>query len=154
MSVSVKFEKPSRESITHIAENMRVADIAEVWSMSRHTPADAIERGLNISQHSSVVMVDDEPCAVLGLVQLDMLTGTGVPWLLGTDHAVKHRRTFLKYSKCGIEQMLSICPQLFNYVHADNEVSVNWLQHMGFTIDNPEPMGRDCELFHRFHIGY
>ncbi len=149
----VKFEKPTDEMIKHIADNMRAADALEVWEMSRQTPLQSIEEGLKLSKFSSVAVINGTPCAVFGLVVVDILTGTGVPWLLGTDYAVKHRKVFLENCKQGLDQMLQTCPNLFNYVHSDNKISVRWLKYMGFKIEKALPIGTDGALFHRFSIG-
>lgn len=149
----VEFVKPTDEMIKYIADNMRAADALEVWEMSGQTPIVSIEKGLKLSRYSSVALVNGIPCAVFGLVIVDILTGTGVPWLLGTDYAVKHRRVFLENCKQGLDQMLQTCPNLFNYVHAENKISVRWLKYMGFTIEDPVPMGRNGAMFHKFSIG-
>jgi hypothetical protein len=149
----VKFEKPNRNTINYIADNMRAADALEVWEMSKHTPLQSIEEGLRLSNFSSIAVVNGTPCAVLGLAVVDILTGTGIPWLLGTDYAVENRKVFIKNCKQGLGQMLQICPNLFNYVHADNKVSVLWLRYMGFKIEDPLPTGVGGALFHKFSIG-
>lgn len=149
----VDFIRPTVEAIEHIAVNMRHADKVEVWAMSRQTPLQSIKEGLAISKYSSIAVIEGEPCAVFGMSVYSVVTGTGVPWLLGTDHAVKHRRVFLKHCTEGIEEMRTVCPNLFNYVHTDNRVSVKWLSHMGFTIDEPVVSGVGGELFHKFHMG-
>lgn len=151
--MSVKFVKPSDNFIDHIAENMRDADAVEVWEMSRSTPRQSIREGLNASEYSAIAIIDGQPCAVFGLVVVDFLTATGVPWLLATDYAVKKQRIFLKHCKQGLCQMLEICPNLYNYVHAENKVSVRWLKWMGFNIQEPAPVGREGAMFHKFTMG-
>jgi hypothetical protein len=39
---------------------------------------------------------------------------------------------------------------LENWALASNRTTLRWLQHLGFTIDTPEPMGRGCQLFCHF----
>jgi len=131
---------------------MRQADAVEVWSSSRQTPLDALTTGWEMSDLAVIVTVDDEPCVMMGLVIRDILTGAGVPWLLGTEGALKHKRHFIAQVPPVIDEMLTICPRLFNYVHAENKVSIRWLKRIGFTIDDPMPYGLDEELFHRFHL--
>ena len=99
------------------------------------------------------MLIDGVPCAILGLVVVSDLTGTGVPWLLGTDLAVSNKRVFLKHSAKGIAQMIQRCPFLYNHVHSANRVSVRWLKFMGFTIHKPEPHGMNNAMFHKFTMG-
>lgn len=152
MSEVVKFVKPTRELIEALAADMRQADVDEIWASNHHTPIEALMNGLAKSDRSVIVTVDDEPCVMLGLVIRDILSGAGVPWLLGTETALKHKRKFLTQVPVVIDEMLTICPRLFNYVHVDNKVSIKWLKRIGFTIDEPVPYGRDNELFHKFHL--
>lgn len=151
MSV-IRFEKPSEESIRYIADNMRQADINEVWASTNQTPLDAIRTGLDLPGFSTVVWIDDEPCVIFGLVIQDVLTGTGVPWLLGANSILKHKSQLLKQSPAVIEKMLNICPKLYNYVHLKNEVSIRWLEWLGFSFDDPEPFGIENELFCKFYL--
>lgn len=148
----VKFIRPTGDIVRHIAANMRAADAVEVRASHGHTPMQALHYGVEQSHYSIVVSVNDEPCAILGLAIRDILTGTGVPWLLSTDAALKYKREFLKQSPPVIAEMLTICPRLFNYVHAENRVSIRWLKWLGFTIGSPEDHGSNGELFHRFHL--
>jgi hypothetical protein len=152
MSEVVKFVKPTKELIEALAADMRQADVDEIWASNHHTPIEALTNGLAISDRCAVVTVDGEPCVMLGLVIRDILSGSGVPWLLGTEAALKHKRKFLTQVPAVIDEMLNICPRLFNYVHADNKVSIKWLKRVGFTLDDPAPYGRDKESFHRFYL--
>ena len=152
MSVVFKFIEPTREHIEVIATNMRQADVDEVWASNCHTPLESLIVGWNISDYSAIAMVDDEPCVMLGLVIRDILSGTGAPWLLGTENALKHRRHFITQVPAVIDEMLNICPVLFNYVHVKNRISIRWLKRIGFVIDEPLSYGVGSELFHKFHL--
>lgn len=148
----VEFAKPTLDHAIYIADHMRKADVAEVWAAARKTPREAMVDGLLMSDLSVIVMVNDQPCAMLGMVTQSILTGTGVVWMLGTDESMNHRKLFLELSPPVINEMLNACPSLFNYVHVDNKKSIRWLKWLGFTIDEPSPYGVGGELFHKFHI--
>ena len=148
--MGVKFGPPTKEAIQFIADNMRAEDVIEVYAAGRHTPIEALEMSMKNSRRSVVVYDDDIPLAILGIVLRDFLSGVGVPWLLSTEQALKHKRQFLELSPPVIQEMLDMCPKLVNYVHADNKLSVRWLKWLGFTIEDPKPAGLSGELFHRF----
>ena len=152
MSAEVKFLRPTRELVEAIAADMRQADADEVWASNRHAPIQALMRGWEMSDFTVIATVDDTPCVMLGLVKHDILTGAGIPWLLGTETALKYKRHFLTQVPAVIGEMLRICPRLFNYVHVDNIVSIQWLRRIGFTINEAEPLGCGGEMFHKFHI--
>ena len=149
----VEFKEPTPWVIKYVADNMRRADVVEVMASGDYSPSEALEMSMELSEFSSVAFINDQPCAIFGLTQGDILTGTGVPWMLGTENVVKYRRQFLNNSKQVIDDMITLCPKLVNHVHADNEVSIHWLRWLGFTIDEPAPYGVNDELFHRFHMG-
>lgn len=151
MSV-IKFEKPTLDMVEYIAAHMRDADRAEVWASHKKTPLESLVQGWDSSHFAVIVTVDNVPCVMIGLVKRDVLSGHGIPWLLGTEGALKHRRQFLALSPPVIQEMLSICPMLYNYVHAKNTVSIEWLRWLGFTICDPEPYGVFGEPFHKFFI--
>jgi len=152
MSV-VKYVEPNADLLKYVADNMRQADALECKLLSDLTPIQALTRGAEMSDYCSVVVIDGEPCAVVGLVVLNHLGGVGVPWLLATHGALKNRRIFINRCKQGVEDMRTVCPNLMNFVHADNKLSVRWLRWMGFTIEPSTPMGPNGAHFHKFHIG-
>lgn len=147
----IKFKVPDDQAVEFIAANMREADAVEVWASGHYTPIDAVRKSLEYSKFATVVWIDDVPCAIFGLSIYDVLSGTGVPWLLSAEQILNHKREILKHSPDVIEMMLEICPKLMNHVHAENKVSIRWLRWLGFDIDEAKPEGRDGALFHRFH---
>ena len=148
----VEFVKPTTEMVESIAADMRQADADEVWASNHHTPLESMMKGWEMSDFSTVVMGDGEPLVMIGLVKRDMLTGSGVVWMLGANKSLKYKKEFFRQTKPVIDEMLTICPRLCNMVHSKNTVSIQWLKWLGFTIDDPTPYGPVGELFHRFHL--
>lgn len=149
--MAIEFVRPTEEHIFDIASNMRAADAAEVWASQNHTPIEALMVGLKTSDFSTVILCDGRPAVMYGLVRPSLITGRGVLWMLGSEYSLKFKRHFFIQTPKVIEEMLDICPYLYNYVHAENHVSIEWLEWLGFTIEKPEPTGIDGELFHLFH---
>lgn len=150
--MGIKFIEPTKEAIEIIAADMRQADIDEIWASHHYTPVEALMEGWKDSYLSAIVTIEDEPCVMLGLVIHDILSGSGVPWLLGTENVLKHKREFVRQVPAVIDMMLDICPKLTNFVHVENRASVRWLKRIGFILDDPLPYGCENELFHRFHL--
>lgn len=148
----VEFRPVTRDAIEAIAADMRQADVAEIWASNRAAPLEALTVGAEVSKLSAAVWIDDQPVAMLGLRVNDILSGKGVPWLLSTDTALKHKREFFTLVPDVIEQMLDMCPCLYNYVHAENKVSIRWLKWIGFTVEDAAPYGLNSELFHKFTL--
>lgn len=150
--MTVKYVKPTIELVEEIARNMRQADIDEVWASDNLTPLEALMSSWERSKYTVVITVNGEACVMLGLVIHDMLSGHGVPWLLGTDNALKYKRAFSTEVPAVMDEMLRTCSKLHNYVHSKNRISIMWLKRIGFTIGEPEPYGAEKEIFHKFYI--
>ena len=148
----VEFRPVTSEAVSFIANTMRKEDVHEVWAAGHYSPLEAITSGLDLPGFSVVVWINDEPCAILGVVSTDPLSGIGVPWLLSSESALKYKSEFLRQSPPVIEEMLDICSTLYNYVHIDNKLSVRWLKWLGFSMDTAQPYGVDNELFYRFYM--
>ncbi len=150
--MEVKFLQPTDELIDAIAVDMRQADIDEIWASHHYEPREALIKGWESPGYSTVITVNDEPCVMLGLTIPSILTDSGIPWLLGTENALKYKRHFLTVAPGVVKNMLDICPKLYNYVHVENKVSMNWLRRIGFKFDKPESYGVENELFCKFHL--
>lgn len=148
----INFIKPNEAAVRVIAADMRHADAVEVMASHGYTPIDALMSGWDQSHFATIVTADGIPVAMFGLTSVNRLSGIGVPWLLSSEVAMQYKREFLLQSPPVVEQMLNICPKLYNYVHAENKVSIRWLKWLGFTIDEPGPFGVDGAMFHRFHL--
>ena len=141
------------EHIPAIAEGMREADRREVWASHRHTPREALEYALRRSELAWTCAISDVPAFMWGVArQGNLMSVTGAPWLLGTPAIVKVRHDFLRYCPHCVDAMQSAFPRLENFVHVENRLSIRWLKHLGFTVDEemPEVMnGEDFYLFWR-----
>ncbi len=135
-----------------IADDIRDIDALEVEITSGVAPMPGIVKSVKASCMSAVVCAGDTPLAVMGLVKKGTLSNTGVPWLLASNTAMLHRKSFLLESPPVIQEMLNVCPNLVNWVHSDNIASIRWLRWLGFTIDPAKPVNSNGDLFHRFHM--
>ena len=153
MTSVVKYVKPNAELLQYVEDNMREIDKLECREMSGNSPIDALNKGIELSQYATVVVIDNEPCAVVGLSIVSAVNGLGVPWLLATESAVRNKRVFVNNAKQGVDDMRTVCPNLVNYVHEDNKLSIRWLKWMGFTIEESQPLGFNGAMFRRFYIG-
>lgn len=147
---AVRFERPTPESIRFIADNMRPEDAEEVMAMNHYTPFEAMSLSVKNSAFAVVVVIDDIPVTMLGLVIGSAVTGMGSPWLLSARQALNHRRKFIELAPDIVDEMLQICPKLVNYVHVKNRLSIRWLKRIGFIVEAPVPIGVNGEMFHRF----
>lgn len=133
-----------------IAENMREADVREVWLSSHMSPYEALRRSLEVSELAFTIVHEDQPIGMFGVRCQSLLGKVGIPWLLGTDKIREVRRQFIYEGPRWIEVLQGDYRVLMNYVHADNAMSLKWLKGLGFTIMPREQIGPEKAWFHKF----
>ena len=140
----------SPEHIPPIAADMREADRREVWASHRHSPAQALECSLSHSELAWTCLVDGSPAFMWGVGRYGgLISTTGRPWLLGTPAVARVSREFLRQCPDYVARMHELFPDLENYIHAENRLSLRWLKWLGFRIDE-EPVFLNGEAFLRF----
>lgn len=129
--------KPFEPSfIDLLADNMCQVDIDEVYATSGQSPKTAL---LSSVMHSDqlVCYFATEELLGIGGVGLEP-NGNGIPWFLRTNYfhswKQKNLRSFLRSTKSWIEHMGEMYPAMHNYVDTRNKESINWLQHLGFSL--------------------
>lgn len=136
-----------------IAAGMRQADRDEIWAASHVAPEAALRQGLRTSTIAWAGLIDGEPVCLFGVSPLSIVSGDGVPWMLGTEAVVRHQRTFLRHCRSCVDRMRAVYPTLTNYVDDRNTASKRWLRWLGFEIDEPAPYGVEGRMFRRFQMG-
>jgi hypothetical protein len=151
MSVKLQYTKPTWKEAVKVATKMRKADREEVMASNKHSPIEAIEKGLDKSHFSACVVLNGTPCAIFGLIKVSPLLEKGVPWFLGTDELFKVPKMMVKEGRKTVEEMLLHCSYLENYVHCKNTKSIKWLRMLGFELEKPQVYGVMSEQFMKFH---
>lgn len=152
MPADVEIVPASIDHIAPIAERMRSADRDEVMAASGRTPHEALEISLRKSSLAWTGLIDGSPEVMFGVGDLNILTSTAAPWLLGTDAVEKHYRVFLRQSVDWRDQLLRRYAVLMNVVDDRNEVSKRWLRWMGFKLSDPAALGVNGEMFRLFEL--
>ncbi|GKX40034.1 hypothetical protein SOASR014_37730 [Pectobacterium carotovorum subsp. carotovorum] len=136
-----------------LLSHVRQADIDEFYAMSLCTPAEVLEQGLRISTVSWAGLIDGRVVTIFGVAPGSMLSGKGIPWLVGSDLLESHQKAFLRRAKPALAMMLRIYPRLENYVDERNVVAKAWLHWMGFKLEEAKPVGALGFPFHHFTMG-
>lgn len=148
-----KFVEPTDDLIKIMAEDMRDSDVVEVMTSHGHTPLEALRYSFVHSDYTTILVNSKGvPFAIFGVAVINITTGIGSPWLLSTNEIFNNKKFFLDHGPLVIADMVAACPRLVNYVHHANQVSIDWLKSLGFTIENPAPYGVKGDLFHKFHM--
>lgn len=131
---------------------VRLADREEFAAFSGHTPAKVLEMGLRASSPAYAGLINGRVMTLFGVAPRSLLTGSGVPWLVGAQELERHQVVFLRRCRPILAQFLNLYPHLENYVDARNTVAIRWLRWLGFTLHEARPVGLAGLPFHRFEI--
>lgn len=142
-------------TLAHAREMARVglreADRIEVLRSHGKLPEEVLVAALRRSRYALTALVDDAPVAMFGVAPSGLISTTGVIWLLATDESEKHWMRFGKISRDAVEFFRTQFSVIENFVDAENETSINWLQWLGFTLDpDPAPFGVAQMPFYHF----
>lgn len=154
MSEAVKYEvRPATmEDAIFIGQNIRAVDRDEIFAASGLGPLYATTSSVKLSEVCKVGTADGVPVCIFGVRRLSLLSMYGMVWMLATDDLDKHAIRFTRECGPGLMKMLSGFNRVENWCDKRNKVTLRWLKWLGFTIDEPKPVGRKGELFHHFYM--
>lgn len=140
---------PARAShLRRLAAVMRQADRNEILAASGRSPLSALAASYRRSSICMVALIDGQPEVIFGAGDLNILTATGSPWMLGSEAVVTHKVEFLRRSVYWRDQLLQRYAVLRNVVDCRNTVAVRWLRWLGFGFSEPfRHRGHDFMLF-------
>lgn len=148
----VQIIKATKAHIERLLPHVRQADIDEFYAMSMLSPREVLEKGILQSTKAWAGIIDGEVITIFGVSPGSILTGIGVPWLVGSDLLEKYQKIFLRRCRPVLNSMLAIYPELINYVDARNHVAKGWLHWLGFKLEEAKPTGVLNYSFHRFSM--
>src|SRR5688572_12733619 len=122
--------------LTHvgpIANRMREIDQLEC-AIFEHTPREALRNGLIASTVAWTALIDGRPEAMFGASTISLLDGTGRPWLLMTDEAVKHAVSLTRLGRIYTAAIHRHYERLENWVHVENAAAIRWLSRLDFAV--------------------
>ena len=140
------------EDIRELVPILRKADRDEILAVTNRDVEEVLLESLQHSVLAWTGRVNGELLCVFGVVSLGLMTGNGIPWLLGSGHIDKYARTFMRQTKPYMKKMRRVCPTMINYVDVRNIKSIAWLKRLGFSILDAEPWGVSGMPFYRFEM--
>lgn len=141
-----------------LAPALRWRDAAEI-AASGHTPKQSLYRGFRNSLMCKTAFVGADIAAMWGLCVafrpgVSPLGDLGVPWLLTSAAAERCPVSFLRIARRELAAMKQQRRRLESFVAADYAQAVKLLHILGFTVEEPKPVGVNGTLFSRFHFGF
>ena len=148
--MKVEIVKAETSHIQYIADNIRDADKQEIYDYCLLYPLEALEQSLANSELAWTGMLDGKPLCMFGASEVSLLTGVGLPWLIGTKGIEEHSVVFLRRCRPYIIKMAKRFDRLENYVSASNILAITWLKWLGFKFGHEEEVGLFKKPFKKF----
>lgn len=153
ISTATLDEDVVRESLEHIAANLRPADLDEVRASlgADFDPFWALFESLEMST-AGWLIVDQTglPIGIMGVAPHAAM-GVGIAWLLGTTGMETAAVSVGRQTGQYVAEMNDLYPILWANVDARNELSIRWLEWAGFNMIDADPnFGPERRLFLQF----
>ena len=142
------------EDCLYLADRLRPADKAELGALLID-PVLALVATKSLSI-TSLTMVDEDgtPAGVLNVGRRadDEWDGWARIGMFGTPLIEQRRMTFLRHSRQTLKYLFESTgfEVFYNYVHANNDLHISWLQWLGFSFLRPVILGPFEEQFYEF----
>jgi hypothetical protein len=109
---------------------MRLQDANEVQASHGWSPLEALQESYKGSYECNSIIHEDG--SVVGMFGVSDQGIFAMPWLLGADKMLDTRVEFIPQAIEWVNRMSTQHPLMFNFVHAENTVSLKWLKSLGF----------------------
>lgn len=150
MKPEVKIVQTTAAHIREIGEKLRHDDLNEIVALGY--PHKILWRSYKRSFMTKTAFVNGRIAAVWGIGGTP-LGGIGNPWLLTTDEVNKiSPLAFTRIYQQEVIKMINIFPRLANYVDASYNKAIRLLDIIGFALGEPEPIGKNGEMFIKFEM--
>ena len=117
--------KPTQVSDTSIAIELKQMDYLTLQQYRYQNTQELL-------QIYKIGYYNNEPCVLFGVAKSEY---GGIVWMVATEKINEVSKTNVaRYSECAVKEIENRFSFLYNYVHKDNAVSINWLSWLGFTV--------------------
>ena len=130
----------TRDDVHELAPRLRGEDRAEVLALG-FAPVDGLLQSIAGAQEAWTYRADRQIVCMAGIKPLSLIGRVGVPWLLGSELVLQHRRTFMTETRRMVAHWLTRFDVLRNVVDARYEAAIRWLRWLDFKIGEPFPLG-------------
>jgi len=154
--VKLTFEEANDLHVGLLTDEMRPADKAECWALSRLDPGSVLRYSLEVSEWTTAVSDDTGLVCLFGLYEPAPIGGIAAPWMLGTRRVSDHKIALIKQTRRFLTAAFSRYDRLENIVSDDHMASIVYLEAVGFTLGpvNVTPWGARYRRFwkDRHHV--
>jgi len=147
-ATGISVRHATADDAVRLAPKLRRADLQEIQAATGETALGALERGLQDSDPSYVIIdAEGTPLALFGVVP--DIGDKGIVWLLGSDAIEEHAISFARGSRPWLDRLHERYPVLWSFVDVRNELHLRWLTWCGFEVTRTiEGFGVERRAFH------
>ena len=131
------FHRPSiLQDVVDVSENMRPEDAAELYAVSGDSPKGGLLY-CYLASKPCMTMVSRHGYVMGMYGVIPEREGVGRIWMLGRNEMTTDkldRITFLRQAKIELNKLHDQYKLLFNQIDARNQIHIDWIRWMGFTI--------------------
>ena len=137
MSVRYDVIPATLETIKAVARNLRADDVDEIQASETELDAQSyLVCSFHKSVHAWVGTADGVPILAFGVFQRSWTDDIAFPWFYGTTMLRRHRFAFLRQGRQYLDGIRKVYPVLRNAVDASNTKAIQWLEWLGFTVED------------------
>ena len=136
------------KDVYRLAETLRENDRMEIEALGVDVRT-ALRRSYREGICRKTYFIDGELAAMSGLCGT-MIGDIGEPYLMTAPVAEKMPLTFVRHAKMAVDEMLEHKIRLEGFVIASYTKACRLLEVLGFTLEQPKPIGPKGIMFHRY----
>ncbi len=152
MKVDIEIRRCRGRDIRSLRGKLRAEDVLEIRRRSGRDPYSVLVYSYRHSDEAYVGLINSEIACVWGVAQESLLAEEASIWLLSTPVMETAPVAVARRTRSELRKLLRRYRSLGNYVDSEYTLCLRWLRWLGFTLEEPEPLGVRGELFSRFYI--
>lgn len=142
--------RASQEAVDAIGK-LRECDEREVYAAFGVGGKVALQVSFEQATESWAILADGCPVGIFGVTAFGK--ERGCPWMLANDDIKLVWGFLLRQTREYVfGPMMNGYRLLINYIHAENKVSIRWLEWAGFCVGSARKYGAKGELFRPFWV--
>jgi hypothetical protein len=125
------------DDVNAVAALLRPEDVDELKAYNSELDAhEGVLLAFRLSAHTWVGTINDEPACLFGVYEPKYFGTIGCPWFRGSTRMAGHTMAFLRASRGVVAGLLDHYTLLSNAVDASNRKAIQWLEWLGFEVDD------------------
>lgn len=133
-----------------LAKRLHPANDAEIWALAHLTGLEGIKESVSNSTKVWTALDEEEqPVAIFGVCERDILGTIGNPWLVCREDIANYSFVFLKTFKRTVKAMQNMFDVLEGEIDARNTNVLDMCKWVGFEIEEARPFGIEGLPFNR-----